>query len=59
MAKVVTKRSYVRSNGFVTDYYITFEFENDSNRIEYRVSGETFGLIGKGDRGILSYQEKS
>ncbi len=58
-AFVVVKRSRVSgSYGSRTFYYITFEFEKDSNRIEYGVSGETFGLIAEGDRGTLSYQDK-
>ncbi len=58
-ALVVVKRS--RTIGLYSSstlYYITFEFEKDSTRIEYGVSGEAFGLIAEGDKGILSYQDK-
>ncbi len=58
-ALVVVKRTRAYGiYGASTLYYITFEFEKDSTRIEYVVSGETFGLIAEGDRGTLSYQEK-
>ena len=36
-------------------YYITFQFDN-SERLELRVSGENYGVITEGDRGVLSFQ---
>lgn len=38
-----------------TTYYVTFEFEN-GERVELRVSGNEYGLMAEGDKGILSFQ---
>ncbi|GLX69666.1 DUF2500 domain-containing protein [Paenibacillus glycanilyticus] len=38
-----------------TNYYVTFEIE-DRSRVELPVSGNKFGLLIVGDKGILSYQ---
>ena len=66
--KVVSKRSEVirhaghtdangihHSGGSSTKYYITFEVES-TDRMEFSVSGKEFGMIAKGDIGILKFQ---
>ncbi|MNO55694.1 hypothetical protein D3C76_461880 [compost metagenome] len=57
--KVVNKRTEVWGNiddsSANTNYYITFEFE-DNSRIEFLVKFNHYGLISVGDRGTLTYQ---
>lgn len=38
-----------------TTYYVTFQFDN-GERIELTVSGEQYGLMAEGDKGVLSFQ---
>ncbi|MNW37425.1 hypothetical protein D3C74_144670 [compost metagenome] len=58
--KVVDKRTEIWGGGddssTNTNYYITFEFEDDSSRIELYVKYNHYGLISVGDRGMLTYQ---
>ena len=38
-----------------TTYYVTFQVES-GDRMELRLSGNQFGLIVEGDRGLLTFQ---
>lgn len=38
-----------------TEYYITFEVTS-GDRMEFEVPGKTYGLLTKGDTGILKFQ---
>ena len=50
---VIGKRASYRNN--LTSYYTTFEFD-DGNRLECRLSGQQYGLLVEGDKGILEHQ---
>lgn len=39
-----------------TTYYITFEFLDDGERMEFKVPDKQYGLIAEGDLGIINYQ---
>ncbi|AZB44806.1 DUF2500 domain-containing protein [Bacillus sp. FJAT-42376] len=57
-AKVVTKRTGTRGGGetrVITTYFVTFE-TGGSERKEFQIKGEEFGLLTDGDSGELSYQ---
>jgi hypothetical protein len=66
-ARIVSKRVDVSrhqhapdSNGHVhhgssTTYYTTFEVES-GDRMEFRVSGQEYGLLAEGDEGKLTFQ---
>lgn len=64
-AKVVAKRNHTsrsrhNHNGHhhtstSTSYYVTFEVES-GDRMEFRVSGQEFGLLVEGDIGKLTFQ---
>ncbi|MBB3114755.1 hypothetical protein FHS18_006913 [Paenibacillus phyllosphaerae] len=58
-AVIVDKRTEVwggsRDSSASTNYYITFEFE-DQSRMELPVRGDKYGLMVVGDRGNLTYQ---
>lgn len=49
---VISKRIFVRS---FTTYYVTFELDN-SERKEFRVSAEKYGLLVENDYGLLTFQ---
>ncbi len=58
-ARVVAKRQNFRrgtanSMGH-TSYFATFEVES-GDRMELRLSGEEYGLLAEGDRGIVQFQ---
>lgn len=38
-----------------TFYYVTFQFES-SDRMEFRVNGNEYGLLAEGDKGKLCFQ---
>lgn len=52
-AKVIGKRASYHNN--LTSYYTTFEFD-DGQRMECRLSGQQYGLLVEGDRGMLEHQ---
>lgn len=52
--RVVAKRTRVHRR--ITTYYATFEFLDDGSRLELRIPARPFGLMAKGDLGILNYQ---
>jgi hypothetical protein len=57
-AVIVAKRQKVRGGveiSTTTSYYLTFEF-TDGSREEFRVTGEEYGLLAEGDRGMLQSQ---
>lgn len=65
-AKLVSKRTNVSSHMNAggdnmshrhtsTSYYATFEVES-GDRIEFRISGEDYGLLAEGDSGKLTFQ---
>ncbi len=56
LATLITKRIFVKGTQYATRtrHYITFEIEQ--NRIEFEVTGETYGLLVEGDIGELTYQ---
>lgn len=60
-AKVVAKRTnfsrhhHKNHSSSSTTYYITFEVES-GDRLEFRVSGEEYGLLVEGDVGKLTFQ---
>ena len=65
VARVVTKRAntsrhhhhhdnHVHSSTS-TSYYVTFEVES-GDRMEFRVPGKEYGLLGRGDLGKLTFQ---
>jgi len=57
-ARLVGKRQDVRGGGetsATTLYYLTFEFTS-GNREEFWVTGEDYGLLIEGDRGMLQSQ---
>ncbi len=53
LAKVSTKRVSVY---VMSKYYVTFEILENKSRIEFEVSGESYGLLSEGDKGNLTYQ---
>ena len=53
--KVLTKRIRVSGEHSYTTYFVTFENDN-SERKEFQVNGELYGLLVEGDNGILTYQ---
>lgn len=54
-AKVVSKRMYAQGDHSHTTYYVTFEVES-SDRMEFTVKGEEYGLLAEQDIGVLSFQ---
>jgi hypothetical protein len=57
-ARLVGKRQDVHGGGETRarmSYYATFEF-TDGSREEFGVTGEEYGLLAEGDRGILQSQ---
>jgi len=57
-ARIVGRRQDVSGGSetsTTTFYYLTFEFTNGS-REEFRVTGEEYGLLAEGDRGMLQSQ---
>jgi hypothetical protein len=57
-AQIVGKRQNVRGGSetsTTTSYYLTFEF-TDGSRKEFGVTGEEYGLLAEGDRGMLQSQ---
>ncbi len=54
--KVVVKRTNTKGRYTTTRYYITFEFEKDGSRKEFKVEGDTYGIIAEGDVGVLSFR---
>ncbi|MBF2046545.1 MAG: DUF2500 domain-containing protein [Leptolyngbya sp. IPPAS B-1204] len=60
-AEVVAKRADVRGRGSAdsgltrTYYYGTFEDQTGIRR-EFRLSGQEYGQLAEGDKGILTYQ---
>lgn len=52
---IVGRRQRVHGDSARTDYYLTFEF-GDGSREEFAVTGEQFGLLVDGDRGLLTSQ---
>lgn len=61
-AEVISKRqnvSHHHHNNNVgtssTSYYVTFEFET-SDRKEFRVRGDEYGMLVEGDSGLLTFQ---
>lgn len=65
-ATVLAKRSHVsrhrhagangiRHTSTYTSYYVTFQMEN-GERMEFRMSGQQFGVLIEGDTGNLSFQ---
>jgi len=58
-AMVISKRQKVTGGGNDTSvstcYYITFQLEN-GERMEFRVTGNEYGLLIESDHGILTYQ---
>lgn len=58
-ARIVSKRTKVwggtGDTSASTSYYITFEFQ-DRSRLEFKVKGDTFGLLAEGDSGTLQSQ---
>lgn len=66
-ATLVTKRTnvshhhhtgmdhHVGTSSSSTSYYITFEVES-GDRMEFRVSGQEYGLLIEGDKGELEFQ---
>lgn len=63
-AAVVAKRTDVRhfrgnnsmhTSATSTDYYATFQVES-GDRMELAITGEEFGLLAEGDRGVLTFQ---
>lgn len=59
-ARLVGKRQDVHGGGETRAmmsyyYYATFEFTNGS-REEFRITGEEYGLLAEGDRGMLQSQ---
>ena len=54
-AKVVGKRIKVWGEHSHTDYFVTFEAYN-SERTEFEIEGELYGLLVEGDTGMLTYQ---
>jgi hypothetical protein len=45
-----------RTTSTTTFYYLTFEF-TDGSREEFGVTGEEYGLLAEGDRGMVQYRE--
>ncbi len=57
-AVIVAKRQDVsggKETSTSTSYYLTFEF-TDGSREEFGVTGEEYGLLAEGDRGMLQSQ---
>ncbi|SCI82630.1 Protein of uncharacterised function (DUF2500) [uncultured Clostridium sp.] len=62
-ATVISKRTNVshhhhgdtHASSSSTTYYVTFQFDN-GERLELSVSGEKYGLMAEGDKGVLSFQ---
>ncbi len=54
--KVVVKRVEAQGLSTYTRYYITFEFDKDGSRKEFKVEGDTYGIIAEGDVGELSFK---
>ncbi|KEO81979.1 DUF2500 domain-containing protein [Tumebacillus flagellatus] len=58
-ATVIGKRTAVGGGAMNTsahtDYFLTFEFSDQSRR-EFSVAGRVFGLLTQGDTGELTYQ---
>ncbi len=64
-ATVVTKRTDVSSHktnsidmstyASDTTYYVTFEFQS-TDRMEFRISDNEFGMMVEGDRGTLTFK---
>lgn len=61
-ATVISKRTNVSHHhhgdthaSSSTTYYVTFQFDN-GERLELSVSGEKYGLMAEGDKGVLSFQ---
>lgn len=58
-ALVVTKRTghsrNMNNNMYFTRYYVTFEVES-GDRMELQMTGEEYGLLAEGDRGVLTFQ---
>lgn len=38
-----------------TDYYVTFQVAS-GDRMEFHVSGQEYGMLTEGDKGVLSFQ---
>lgn len=59
-ARVVAKRGHVSGGGGETSastwYYVTFEREQDGERVELQVPARLYGLLVESDRGTLTYQ---
>lgn len=56
----VSRRAHNHNNGHIhhstsTSYYITFQVES-TDRMEFHVSGEEYGMLAEGDYGRLTFQ---
>ncbi len=56
LSKVSAKRISVKGKYSETNYFVTFEILENKSRIEFEVSGESYGLLAEGDKGNLTYQ---
>lgn len=54
-AKVKGKRIHVRGDHSHTTYYVTFEVQS-GDRMEFKVTGEEYGILAEEDLGILTFQ---
>ena len=57
-AKVTAKRTKINgwSSSVSTNYYGTFEFPENKERLELEVAPEEYGLLAEGDAGQLKFQ---